>query len=89
MVCLSVKKPCKSSHVRHYVEAMTKGFRVTTCEDGFAVATALGLSPDKDSRPEIFEWYYSFPGETEKDGWAFVNLLDELRPKPFFVFSSL
>lgn len=58
--------------------------RFTTWSSGYKIAEALGLQPDKDSAPELSEWYYTL---SEHDANAFAQLLYEnLAP---FVFSTI
>lgn len=50
--------------------------RFTVWETGYYVAENLGIEPDYDSKPELFEWYYTMEAN---DGKAFAQLLVERR----------
>ena len=51
----------------------TNFFRYTVWTDGKSIVDELGLIPDSNSRPELFEWYLTF--DNENDSIAFGNLL--------------
>lgn len=53
---------------------MKNFFRVTVWEEGKEIADQLGLCSDKNSRPELFEWYFTF--DNEKDALAFSDFLE-------------
>lgn len=48
-------------------------FKFTFWEDGKKIADALGLTTDRNSRPEIYEWYLTF--DNMNDSVAFTKLL--------------
>jgi hypothetical protein len=62
------------------IMSLARYFRVTVWTDGFKVANDLGLVPDRNSYPWLFEWYYTF--DNEKDAIAFESFLCE-KPEPY------
>ncbi len=48
-------------------------FCFTVWTEGKSIADSLGLIPDSNSRPELFEWYFTF--ENENDSIAFGTFL--------------